>query len=56
MDHDYLYLKCSICQERVKLAKNKGAYWKTGYDPSWLADFLLLHADCKGIVLEFTDD
>ncbi len=55
-DHEYLYIKCQECNDRVKIAKNDGSYWKTGYPSDWLGDFLLLHGDCSELVLEAADD
>lgn len=54
-EHEYIFLSCPSCKERVKLAKNKGNYWKTDYNPTWLPDFLLSHQDCKEIVITLED-
>lgn len=62
--HEYLYIKCLKCAKlgedpptRAKLAKNKGAYWKTAYNPEWLYDFMLEHGGYdhkpEDIVLEW---
>lgn len=59
---EYLYIKCESCSKhggdppvRVKLAKNKGADWKTSYNPQWFYDFMFDHSGCKteDIVLEW---
>ena len=38
---EYLYIKCTQCNERVKLAKNKGGYWK---EYNFVYDFMIEHA------------
>jgi len=46
-DSEYLFIECVRCDDRVKLAKNKGAScWKSWYDSSWLSDFLFKHESC----------
>lgn len=40
VEYEYLYIKCLKCNERVKLAKNKGAYWKPY---NFLYDFMIEH-------------
>ena len=45
-DYAHLFFCCRICGKKVKLAKNKGSYWKTGYPQLWLEDFLVQHGDC----------
>jgi len=37
---EYLYIKCTRCNERVKLAQNKGSDWMTY---NFLYDFALEH-------------
>ena len=62
--HEYLYIKCLKCSKlrfhpspRVKLAKNKGSYWMTSYDPEWFYGFMLDHSGYdhkpEDIVLEW---
>lgn len=42
---EYIYIKCGSCDERVKIAQNKGSYWKEY--PKFIAEFLLDHSDCE---------
>lgn len=53
--YEYLYLQCIKCNDRVKLAKNKGASWKE-FETN-LSYFLMNHSECdvKKIKIEFTD-
>lgn len=55
-NHEYLWISCKKCQERVKLAKNRGTpNWccmeETGI---WVEEFLREHGDCE-IDLEVTE-
>jgi hypothetical protein len=44
-DQEYLYIKCNKCDDRVRLAANKGAgNWDERYFN--LSRFLLIHAAC----------
>jgi hypothetical protein len=43
-EHEYLWIVCTACNERVKVAKNKGSYWST-FD--FLPDFLIEHGGCS---------
>ena len=45
-DQGYIFIKCGKCGDRVKIAKNKGGYFKTGYDTEWLQTFLSDHGEC----------
>ena len=45
-DFEYCWMKCSVCKEKVKIAKNKGNYWAT-FDSKWIEEFLLQHGGCS---------
>ena len=51
---EYVWIKCRDCNDRVKVAKNKGAYFRP-FD--FLYDFFIMHSACnqEDIVLEFSD-
>lgn len=53
-DCEYVWIKCTECNDRVKVAKNKGSYFSV-FD--FLKEFFILHSGCgvDNIVLEFTD-
>jgi len=46
-DCEGLCIRCEKHNDQVKLAKNKGSYWKSDYNPDWLSDFLNAHQGCK---------
>ena len=52
MSPEYIYLKCPKCNDRVKIARDKGSYW---IDYDFLPDFLLQHKSCgvTKLILEF---
>lgn len=62
-DQGFCYLVCKSCERlahknfahQVKLAKNKGSYFKTEYPHEWLSEFLMNHSDCdiSQIVVEW---
>jgi len=41
---EYVFIKCVKCKEKIKIAKNTGAYW-IEY-PTNMPYFLLNHSDC----------
>lgn len=57
-DYSHIYFCCRICGDRVKLGKNRGGFWDTGYPQSYLEDFLNKHSDCgfDGLYISGNDD
>ena len=56
-DYNYVLLKCTTCEEVVKIAKNKFIYFKTyGHlEEDWISDFLVAHSNCptSSIIVHF---
>lgn len=43
--HEYLFIECTECEKKVKMAKNKGNYWKAW--AGFLEEFLQEHNTCS---------
>ncbi len=54
-DYEYLWIVCAACNERVKVAKNKGNRW-IPFD--FLPGFLMEHSGCSvdNIYIELEND
>jgi len=47
---EYIWLCCTDCDDRVKIAQNKGNHWKEY--PGFINEFLIKHIQCPSGRLE----
>lgn len=55
---EYVFMRCKLCGDQAKIAKNKGAHWIQYNHANWIADFLSVHSSCdqSDIEIKFTED